>query len=103
MDPDAQPQPPQVRQQGGDATITWRYTNRHNSLVASTYFFVSSYFQSDPIKAFIRKARTNNPALYRQIITQYVVWGGTHLALLALAMVLYGLCTRARGCGSSPS
>jgi hypothetical protein len=34
----------------GDATITWRYTNRHNLFVALTYFFVSSYFQSRPIK-----------------------------------------------------
>ena len=35
----------------GDATITWRYTNKHNALVAATYFFVSSYYQSEPIKA----------------------------------------------------
>jgi beta-carotene hydroxylase len=74
----------------GDATITWRYTNNHNWWVASTYFYVSSYFQSDPIKAFIRKARTNNPTLYRQIITQYVVWGGTHVLLLGLAIALFG-------------
>jgi len=74
----------------GDATITWRYTNRHNAWTAASYFFVSSYFQSDPIKAFISKARTNNPTLFRQIITQYVVWAGTHLSLLALAMVLLG-------------
>jgi beta-carotene hydroxylase len=75
----------------GDATITWRHTNRHNWLVASTYFFVSSYWQSDPIKAYIRKARRDNPPLYRQIVRQYVVWGGTHLAAIALACTMFGL------------
>lgn len=74
----------------GDATITWRHTNAHNFWVASTYFFVSSYWQSGPIKAFIRKARQNNPALFRQIVTQYSVWAGTHLALLGLSMALHG-------------
>jgi fatty acid desaturase len=74
----------------GDATITWRYTNRHNFLIAFTYFFISSYFQADPTKAFIRKARTNNPALYRQIVTQYVVWIGAHVLLLALGIALHG-------------
>jgi fatty acid desaturase len=77
----------------GDATITWRYTNRHNALVAVTYFFVSSYWQSDPIKAFVRKAKTQNPSLYRRIITQYCVWGGAHLALIALSIALHGLRT----------
>lgn len=74
----------------GDATITWRYTNRNNWWVASTFFYVSSYWQSDPIKAFIRKARTSNRPLFRQIVTQYVLWAGTHLLLLGLAMVLHG-------------
>ncbi|HEY4159478.1 MAG TPA: fatty acid desaturase [Polyangiaceae bacterium] len=75
----------------GDATITWRYTNRHNALVASTYFFISSYWQSDPIKAFIRKAKTQNPSLYRRILMQYCIWGGAHLALFGLAIGLHGL------------
>jgi fatty acid desaturase len=75
----------------GDATITWRYTNRHNALVASTYFFVSSYFQSEPIKAYIRKARRDNRPLFRQIVLQYVVWAGAHLALMALGIALFGL------------
>jgi beta-carotene hydroxylase len=74
----------------GDATITWRYTNRNNWWVASTFFFVSSYWQSGPIKAFIRKARTSDRALFRRIVTQYVLWAGTHLLLLGLAMVLHG-------------
>jgi beta-carotene hydroxylase len=74
----------------GDATITWRYTNRHTAWVAFSYFFVSSYFQSDPIKAFIRKARSNNPSLFRQIVTQYAVWAGVHLAFLGLAIALHG-------------
>ncbi len=77
----------------GDATITWRYTNRHNALVAFTYFFVSSYYQSDPIKTFIRKAKTSNRKLYRRVLTQYAVWIGAESALLALAIALHGLKT----------
>jgi fatty acid desaturase len=75
----------------GDATITWRHTNKHNWLVASTYFFVSSYWQSDLIKAFIRKARKTNSRLYREIIFQYVLWGGANAALLVLACVVHGI------------
>lgn len=74
----------------GDATITWRHTNKNNALVAATYFFVSSYYQSTPIKEFIRKARAGNPKLHRQIITQYVCWAGAHLAMLGLAVALHG-------------
>jgi fatty acid desaturase len=75
----------------GDATITWRFTNKRTPWVAATYFFVSSYYQGFPIKAFIKKAREQNPALYRRIVGMYVFWGGTHLALLATAILLHGL------------
>jgi hypothetical protein len=74
----------------GDATITWRHTNAHNALVAGTYFFVSSWYQSEPIKDYIRKAKEKNPRLYRTIIGQYVFFLGTHAALLALAIALHG-------------
>jgi beta-carotene hydroxylase len=74
----------------GDATITWRYTDKHNWLVASTYFFVSSYWQSEPIRDYIAKAKANNPKLYRTIVTQYVTWGGINLALFGLALGLHG-------------
>lgn len=74
----------------GDATITWRHTNRHNFFVAATYFFVSSYHQSAPIKEYIRKARERNPALYREIVLQYVAWAGAHVGLMGLAIVLHG-------------
>ncbi|HSP78471.1 MAG TPA: fatty acid desaturase [Myxococcaceae bacterium] len=74
----------------GDATITWRYTDKHNAWVAFTYFFVSSYWQSDPIKQYIRKARQTNPRLFRSIVSQYVLWAGIHLSLLGLACVLHG-------------
>jgi fatty acid desaturase len=77
----------------GDATITWRYTNRHNVLVAASYFFVSSYFQGDPIRAFIRKAKLNNPSLYQRIIRQYLFWAGSHVVLCGLAIWLHGLAT----------
>ncbi len=74
----------------GDATITWRFTNKHNALVASTYFFVSSWYQSEPIRDYIQKAKEKNPELYRTIQGQYVLFVGTHLALLSLAIALHG-------------
>ncbi len=74
----------------GDATITWRFTNKHNALVAATYFFVSSWYQSEPIRDYIQKAREKNPELYRTIVGQYVFFVGTHLALLSLAIALHG-------------
>ncbi len=75
----------------GDATITWRFTNKHNYLVASTYFFVSSYYQSGPIKEFIAKAKAQRPDQYRRIIAQYFVVFGTHAAMLTLAIALHGV------------
>lgn len=74
----------------GDATITWRYTNRHNFLIAGSYFFVSSYFQSQPIKAYIRKAKRDNRVLYRQIIWQYAIWIGVHALVLFSSMATLG-------------
>lgn len=74
----------------GDATITWRYSDRHNALVAGTYFFVSSYWQSFPIRAYIRKAKSDNPRLHRKIVMQYAVWLGTWLVLLLTAIRLHG-------------
>jgi beta-carotene hydroxylase len=75
----------------GDATITWRFTNQHNLLVAATYFFVSAYYQAEPINAFIRQAKERRPAQYRRIIRQYVIVFGSQGALLALAVALYGV------------
>ena len=80
----------------GDATITWRHTNRHNWLVASTYFYVSSYYQSDPIKAYIRNAKAGNKTLYRSIIRQYVIWAGAHVALFSIACLHFGFWQGAR-------
>jgi fatty acid desaturase len=77
----------------GDATITWRYTNRHNFFVAVSYFFVSSWFQAGPINEFIRKAREKNPSLYRRIVLQYSFWLGAHAVLLAGAIALHGVKT----------
>ena len=73
----------------GDATITWRYTNKHNALVASTYFFVSSWFQSGPIKQYISRAKATNPHLYKRIRFQYVLWAMFYPAMLALAVALH--------------
>lgn len=74
----------------GDATITWRHTNKHNALVAGTYFFVSAYHQGFWIKNFILQAKARNRPLYRRILLQYFVTYGSHLALLGLAMLLHG-------------
>jgi len=74
----------------GDATITWRYTNSHNYWVASTYFFVSSYFQSGPIKEFLNRTKQKNPAQYWGYIGQYVVVYGAQAGMCALAISLYG-------------
>ncbi len=74
----------------GDATITWRFTNRHNLLVAATYFFVSAYYQAGPISAFISKARATNRPLFRRILLQYAVWIGGNAALWGLATLLHG-------------
>jgi beta-carotene hydroxylase len=75
----------------GDATITWRFSDRHNLVVASTYFFVSAYFQAAPVNTFIRKAKLGDRRLYRRILLQYAVWLGVWLALLLLAIGLHGL------------
>ncbi len=74
----------------GDATITWRHTNRNVWWVALTYFFVSAYYQSTPIKEYIRKAKDANPVLHRQIITQYVVWISMLVATLVAAVTMHG-------------
>ncbi len=75
----------------GDATITWRYTNKHNLLVAATYFFVSSYFQSAWIKDYVRHARRAKPAVFQRIVGQYIFTYGVHASLLAVAIGCFGL------------
>jgi fatty acid desaturase len=75
----------------GDATITWRYTKRDTLLAAAVYFFVSSYWQGDLIKAYVAHARANNRARYRQIVLQYVCVAGAHLGLFAAAIALRGV------------
>lgn len=75
----------------GDATITWRFSDRHNAFVAATYFFVSAYFQAFPVKAFILKAKQGNRRLYHKIQLQYAVWLGTWASLLVLGIALYGV------------
>jgi len=77
----------------GDATITWRLTNRHNALVAAAFFFVSAWYQRYPTKAFLEKAKAKNHLLYRRIQWQYGFWRGGYAALLTLALALHGLRT----------
>lgn len=74
----------------GDATITWRHTTRNTWYVAVSYFFVSAYYQSGPIKEYIAKAKRSNPKLHRHIFNQYAIWGSALVGLLVLAVALYG-------------
>jgi beta-carotene hydroxylase len=75
----------------GDATITWRYSKRNTWLIASTYYFVSAYWQAPVLDEYRAKVRATNPAYYRQIIWQYVALIGAQMALLGLAIALRGL------------
>lgn len=79
----------------GDATITWRYTNKHSFWVALTYFFVSAYHQRVPTSTFLAKAKEKNGALYAKIKVQYAFWAGSYIVLFALAVLLHGLRTGA--------
>jgi beta-carotene hydroxylase len=74
----------------GDATITWRYSKKNTWLVASTYFFVSAYWQKAVTDAFTRKARATRPRLYRQIVAQKVTVALAHAAFFSLAVGLHG-------------
>ena len=73
----------------GDATITWRYSKRNTWLIASTYYFVSAYWQASVIDEYITKAKAQSPALLRQIRAQYATLVGAQTGLLALAIVLH--------------
>jgi len=77
----------------GDATITWRWTTRHNAFVAATYFFVSAWYQQYPTKDFLVRTKERNPAMYSRIRWQYAFWGGGYAALLATAVALHGVRT----------
>jgi fatty acid desaturase len=72
----------------GDATITWRYSKRHTWAIASSYYFVSAYWQADVIREFIAKAKAGNRSLYRQIVSQYATLVGVQVGLLALAIAV---------------
>ncbi|MGB7346065.1 MAG: fatty acid desaturase, partial [Pirellulaceae bacterium] len=73
----------------GDATATWRYTNKNNLWVALTYPLVSGYWQSFPIKDYISRAKNRKPSLHSRIRFQYFFWIGTYASMLGLAAWLY--------------
>src|SRR5690606_31135034 len=74
----------------GDATITWRYTKRHTFLVAVSYFFVSAYFQSEPIREYVRKARRTASRMYRQVVIPGASVVPAHASLIVLGLALWG-------------
>lgn len=73
----------------GDATITWRYSKKNTWLVASTYYFVSAYWQSGVIKEYIGKAKATNRSLYRQIAGQYATLACVQAGLFAIAVAMH--------------
>ncbi|MCA9155711.1 MAG: fatty acid desaturase, partial [Planctomycetales bacterium] len=73
----------------GDATITWRYTNRNHLMMVLAYPFVSGYFQGDPIKHYINRTKSANRHLYSRIWFQYVWWISVYIGLLILAAMLH--------------
>lgn len=70
----------------GDATITWRYSKKNTWLIASTYYFVSAYWQAEPIREYIAKARANNRSLYNQIRGQYATLFVVQAVLLGIGI-----------------
>jgi beta-carotene hydroxylase len=75
----------------GDATITWRYSRKNTWLIASTYYFVSAFWQKPVLDEYVAKAKAGNRAVYRQIVTQQVTVAGAHLSLLALGLATRGI------------
>jgi fatty acid desaturase len=60
----------------GDATITWRHSNKHNAFVAFTYPFVSAYFQAPLIDRYVKDAKARKPKLFKSLVVQLVIcWG----------------------------
>ena len=74
----------------GDATITWRYSKKNTWFHASTYYFISAYWQWAPVSEYVRKARDSRPALYRRIVFESAVTIGAHAGLLVLSIWLRG-------------
>jgi fatty acid desaturase len=74
----------------GDATITWRHTNRNTWYIALSYYFVSAYYQRPVLDQFIAKAKEHNPRLHRQIRTQFVIWIAMLVGTLGVAVFLHG-------------
>lgn len=73
----------------GDATATWRYTNKHSFWAVLSYPFVSGYFQSFPIRDYIDRVKLRKPKLYTRIRFQYAFWIGGYVGLGILAGLIY--------------
>ena len=88
----------------GDATITWRYSKRNTWLIASTYYFVSAYWQSRSAQGVHRQGASRRTARSTgRSSIQCVTLVGVQLALLALGWALHGLVAAGRSSGSSAS
>ncbi len=68
----------------GDATSTWRYTNRHNLFTAVAYPFINIYHQSPVVNAFIAKSYRERRWMFWHVVAQH---------LLIAAVVVAGVLT----------
>jgi len=68
----------------GDDTITYRYSEKNNLASILSYPSISSYFQMDLIRDYLKGLRKTRPDEFRHCITQIVVLG----AVLAVAFLL---------------
>jgi beta-carotene hydroxylase len=65
----------------GDATITWRLTNRHHLPMAIAYPFVSTWYQLPLIDRYLKDAKERRPSYYRHLMAQLVICWGLPLGL----------------------
>ncbi|GAC1358264.1 MAG: hypothetical protein NVSMB47_11210 [Polyangiales bacterium] len=57
----------------GDATITWRFSNKHNLLTMLPYPLVSMVMQVPLIDAYVKEQKHKRPALYRSLMLQLAI------------------------------
>lgn len=74
----------------GDATITWRHSNRNTWYIALSYYFISAYYQAPLMKEYFDKAKRSNPKLHRHIRKQYATWIFALVAVLAVSVAMHG-------------
>ena len=59
--------------QAEDYTKTYRFSNKNNFFTFIAYPFISAYYQSEPIKKYLKKQFGNNRSKFFYCISQYLV------------------------------